>query len=185
MQHETDRLIIREFEMSDWTAVHRYGADLNIMKYAIYHANSETDTRNFVMRAMESAEEEPRTEFERAVVLRDSPDTLIGGCGFSLEDENDREWRIGYCFHSDFWGNGYGTEVCKSLLQFGFRDCGAHRVSAVCDIENIGSIRVLEKSGLVREGRFREKSWGLGEWHDELQYAMLDSQWHENQSSPS
>lgn len=185
MRHETTRLIIRDFEETDWAAVHRYGADLDIMKYVIYHANSEADTGNFVRRAMESASKEPRTDFERAVVLKDRPDILIGGCGFTLENENNREWRIGYCYHSDYWGLGYGTEVCKSLLAFGFNECNAHRISAVCDAENIGSRRVLEKSGLVREGWFKEKVWGLGSWHDELQYVMLASQWNETRLSDS
>ena len=29
------------------------------------------------------------------------------------------------------------------------------RISAVCDVENVGSARVLEKSGFVREGVLR------------------------------
>ena len=108
MRHETSRLIIRDFEMNDWPAVHRYGSDLEIMKYATYHANTETDTKNYVQRAMTDAKLSPRTNYDRAVTLRDDPNTLIGGCGLSLENEDNSVWRLGYCYHSDYWGQGSG-----------------------------------------------------------------------------
>ena len=70
MPIETSRLMIRDVEMNDWPAVHRYGSDLEIMKYAIYHANNETDTKNFVQQAMTSAKQVSKTIYERAVLLR-------------------------------------------------------------------------------------------------------------------
>jgi len=51
---------------------HRYGSDLEIMKYAIYHANNETDTKNFVQQAMTSAKQISKTIYERAVLLRNN-----------------------------------------------------------------------------------------------------------------
>ena len=72
MPIETSRLMIRDFEMNDWPAVHRYGSDLEIMKDAIYHANNETDTKNFVQQAITSAKQVPKTIYERAGVLRNN-----------------------------------------------------------------------------------------------------------------
>ena len=72
MPIETSRLMIRDFEMNDWPAVHRYGSDLEIMKDAIYHANNETDTKNFVHQAIISAKQVPKTIYERAGVLRNN-----------------------------------------------------------------------------------------------------------------
>jgi len=64
--------MIRDFEMNDWPAVHRYGSDLEIMKDAIYHANNETDTKHFVHQAIISAKQVPKTIYERAGVLRNN-----------------------------------------------------------------------------------------------------------------
>ena len=33
--------------------------------------------------------------------------------------------------------------------------CNVTRVSGVCDVENLASARVLEKAGMLREGRLR------------------------------
>ncbi len=182
MRHETSRLLIREIEMADWPSVHRYAKELDIMKYVIYRANNtETETKDFIHQAMNQAQQTPRTIYERAVGLRDKPEILIGGCGISLANQTNREWMTGYCYHSDYWGQGYGTEVCRALLTFGFTDLEAHRISAVCDADNPGSLRVLEKSGMRLEGCFREKVWGLGQWRDELQYAILDYEWQATQ----
>jgi lincosamide nucleotidyltransferase A/C/D/E len=52
-------------------------------------------------------------------------------------------------------GKGYMTEVAQTLVQTAFHDVPVARVSAVCDVENGASARVLEKSGMVREGRLR------------------------------
>jgi RimJ/RimL family protein N-acetyltransferase len=52
-------------------------------------------------------------------------------------------------------GKGYGTEVNR-VLDFGFNDLNLHRIKAGCAVENIASIKVLEKVGMIREGRGRQ-----------------------------
>jgi len=42
------------------------------MKYAISHANNETDTKNFVQQAITSAKQVSKTIYERALVLRNN-----------------------------------------------------------------------------------------------------------------
>ena len=41
------------------------------------------------------------------------------------------------------------------VTRWGLRRDGMFRISGVCDVENIGSARVMEKAGLVREGLAR------------------------------
>lgn len=177
MRLETSRLIIREFETSDWPAVHRYGSNIEIMKYVRYQANTEEDTKGFIQRVISCAAHIPRISYEWAVTLRETPETLIGGCGIKREHETHCEWPVGYCYHSEYWGRGYGTEVCRALIGYGFADLGGHRIYAVCDVDNKASARVLEKGGMRLEGCFREKKCGLGRWRDRFEYAILDHEW--------
>jgi [ribosomal protein S5]-alanine N-acetyltransferase len=44
------------------------------------------------------------------------------------------------------------TEALSEVTGWGLRQPPIFRIGAVCDVENIGSARVLEKSGFVREG---------------------------------
>ena len=47
------------------------------------------------------------------------------------------------------------TEALTEVVDWTLRQDHVFRISAVCDAENIGSARVMEKSGLVREGLAR------------------------------
>lgn len=170
---ETERLILRDFEESDWQAIHSYASDPEVVRFAQWGPNSETDTKNFIQRTISSQQEEPRQAFELAVILK-SDNRLIGSCGLYLSSEQNREGFIGYCFHRDFWGRGYATEAAKAILGFGFQQLGLHRIFATCDPENLRSARVLEKIGMQREGYLREDKYVKGKWRDSLLYAILD-----------
>ncbi len=58
---------------------------------------------------------------------------------------------------------------------------GLHRVNAVCSPKNDASWRILEKFGMRREAYYRQKcryvKHGTARWEDELEYAILDSEW--------
>jgi RimJ/RimL family protein N-acetyltransferase len=59
------------------------------------------------------------------------------------------------------------------VLAFGLNAGGLHRVTATCDPENAGSIRVLEKIGMHREGHLHDHYLIRGEWRDRLLYAAI------------
>ena len=47
---------------------------------------------------------------------------------------------------------GYCTEAAKKLVQIGFENLKLHRIYADTISGNIGSIKVLQKIGMIREG---------------------------------
>ena len=173
---ETGRLVMREFRERDWQAVHEYASDPEVVRYMEWGPNKETDTRNFVQRAISQQDEQLHKDFEFAVILTDD-ERLIGGCGIHVSHPETPVGLIGYCFNQLFWGNGLGTEAAGALLGFGFGELGLHRVAAACDPRNVASVRVLEKIGMQREGHFREHRRVRGEWCDSLWYAILEDEW--------
>ena len=52
-------------------------------------------------------------------------------------------------------------------------------MEADCFAENVGSWRVMEKSGMMREGCIRNKHIKEGKYHDECLYGILRSEWEE------
>jgi RimJ/RimL family protein N-acetyltransferase len=122
-----------------------------------------------------AAAETPRTKYDFAVTLKDSGQ-LVGGCGLYLNDEQ-RQGYIGYVLHRRFWGQGYATELAGALVDFGFRILGLHRITAFCDPANAASARVIEKTGMRREGLMRQDAWVKGEWRDTLYFAILGEEW--------
>jgi ribosomal-protein-alanine N-acetyltransferase len=172
----TPRLALRDFLEDDWSAVHDYAADLDVVRYMPWGPNSEEETRAFVERAIAAASAEPRTSFEFAVTLADTG-RLIGGCGIRIASRSHRSADMGYCLRKDAWGRGYATEAAAAVLGFGFDVLNSHRVFATCDTENLASARVLEKLGMRREAHFREDTRLRGRWRDSYLYAVLEQEW--------
>jgi [ribosomal protein S5]-alanine N-acetyltransferase len=47
------------------------------------------------------------------------------------------------------------TEVLTEVVNWTLQQPSIFRIGALCDVENIGSARAMEKAGLVREGLLR------------------------------
>ena len=62
---------------------------------------------------------------------------------------------MSYVICRDEWGKGYGTEAARSIMDWALSVPEVFRIEACCDIENVGSARVLEKLGMNREGILR------------------------------
>ena len=174
---ETERLILRKFKEDDFAAVHSYASCAENINYMVWGPNSEEQTRAFINMAIAEANETPCMNYQYAAIKKDTND-LIGACNIALSGD---EAEIGWILHRDYWKHGYGTEMGKVLLSFGFDRLHLRRILAHCDAENIGSYRVMEKIGMRREGLFIEgrPSHKLSdkEYGDELSYAILKSEW--------
>jgi len=173
---ETERLILRKYKEDDFAAVHSYGSCAENLIYMQFGPNSDEDTEKFINRAIAEGKREPCKEYMYAVVLKENG-RLIGGCEISID-----RGHLGWILHRDYWKQGYGTELGRELLQFGFEELGIRRISATCDAENVGSFRVMEKIGMRREGLLfdarPENRLSHREHGDELVYDILKDEWH-------
>jgi RimJ/RimL family protein N-acetyltransferase len=62
------------------------------------------------------------------------------------------EVEVGYRYHRSAWGRGIATEAATPLVQIALADPATTAVVACAVASNAGSLRVLEKLGLVRVG---------------------------------
>lgn len=115
---------------------------------------------------------EPRTKY--VFKIEDTARNFIGLIGLNMGKPNYRNGEIWYKLHKDSWNKGYATEALKRLLEFCFTDLNLHRVEAGCAVENGASVKVLEKAGMIREGRTRKLLPIRGEWKDNYFYAILE-----------
>jgi len=182
MRITTARLILREFATDDWPDVLAYQRDPLYLRFYPWTDRTEADVRDFVREFVDQQTEVPRRKFQLAIALPDS-ERLIGNCGIRRKAENDWEADIGFELAPSDWGQGYATEAASSMVDFGFRQLGLHRISSWCVAENIASARVLERVGLRLEGRLQENEYLRGRWWDTLLYGLLESEWRKSGSS--
>jgi len=174
---ETNRLILRQYTENDFAAVHSYANFRENLIYMLWGPNTENQTHEFIKREISKLHENPRKEYNFAIVLKDT-ESLIGGCGITIYNTCGE---LGWILHRDYWKQGYGTEMGAALLKLGFEGLNLRRIIATCDAENYGSYRVMEKIGMRREGLFIEarpaNKLSNKKYGDELAYAILKSEW--------
>jgi RimJ/RimL family protein N-acetyltransferase len=80
---------------------------------------------------------------------------------------------VGYALSTVYQNRGVMSDALGLLLDDLFQNTLLERVEARCAVENLGSQRVLEKSGFEREGRLRGYFKLRGRRVDNFLYALL------------
>lgn len=75
----------------------------------------------------------------------------------------------------EYWRQGLTTEALTQILYFGFTGLELHRIEAGCAVENIASIKVLKKAGMIKDGSKRKVLPIRGNWVDNYIYAILET----------
>lgn len=71
------------------------------------------------------------------------------------------------------YGQGYGTEATRAVVDYGLDVVGLHRISLGVYAFNPRAVRAYEKCGFRHEGVARDALLWDGEWHDEIHMAIL------------
>jgi [ribosomal protein S5]-alanine N-acetyltransferase len=173
---ETHRLLMRDFIEADWQVVFAYQSDPLYLLYNNWTHRTQKDVCEFIEMFIGQQKEQPRTKFQLAIILKEE-NQLIGNCGIRVNDPEMREANIGYELNTQYWGQGYATEAAQAILKFGFEELKMHRIWSWCVVQNVASVKVLEKIGMRCEGHLREKELIKGRWYDNFLYAILDHEW--------
>ena len=95
-----------------------------------------------------------------------------GGIGIELNSDVERvSAEIGYWLGESVWGRGIATEALTAVTAEALQRFEITRLYAVPFADHTASVRVLEKSGYVREGHLRQSAIKDGKIRDQLLYA--------------
>ena len=134
---------VRSWRPSDAESLVRYADNRNIwinLRDAFPHPYTRRDARDYLRGVRQRAVE---TTFAIAV-----DDRAVGGIGFVMHGDVERvSAEIGYWLGEPFWGRGIATRALAEFLQV----VTERPLRAHVAMHNIGSMRVLEKCGFVRE----------------------------------
>ena len=109
---------------------------------------SEAETRLYMARNLQHWDENGFGLW----MLRDADHQIVGRCVLRhLDVEGTDEVELGYGLHPQYWGRGLATEIARELLRLGLEHLHRPSIVAITRHDNIGSQRVLVKTGLVYE----------------------------------
>ena len=97
----------------------------------------------------------------------------IGEAGILNYNQNADRCVIGYNLLPEYWNLGYAVEISKALIEFAFHDWKVERVEALAMVENVASCKVLEKSGLFKEGILKHFTKINDSFHDVAYYGLI------------
>jgi ribosomal-protein-alanine N-acetyltransferase len=148
---ETARLLLRPVTHEDADAIFdTYAQDEEVTRYLIWRPHtSRRETAAYIERCIATP-----PEIERTYMVVGREDDVVRGA-LALRQRAPHRLDCGYVLARCWWRQGLMTEALSEVAGWGLRQPSVFRVGAVCDFENIGSARVLEKAGFVREGLLR------------------------------
>lgn len=110
---------------------------------------------------------------------------LVGrGLLFNVDDLA-RSAEVGLALLPEHQGKGYGKDVLRVLLAYGFRSRNLHRIHLQTLSSNEAGLRCYRAAGFVEEGRPREAAWVEGAYEDMVLMSILRSEWSPQTSRPS
>jgi RimJ/RimL family protein N-acetyltransferase len=147
-EFETPRLRLRAPVPNDAVPVfEQYAQDADVAKYMTWKPHSHiSETHDFLNRCIAVWQDGSAFVW---VIIRKEDDQLLGMVeirvtGFKVE--------MGYVLAKPYWGQGYMPEAVQVVVDWAMEQDEIYRVSAVCDVDNPASARVMEKVGMQREG---------------------------------
>ena len=167
------KVVLRPMRQDDIARQHEFNQDIEL-----YGLDCDTPRVSPLERAQ--AFYEKRTKFDENIApfAIEADAKYIGFCSLmDLQNRNGNlELGIGIGDRA-YWGRGYGREVTKLLLDYGFRYLGARRIALTTHAKNERAIRCYRACGFVEEGRPRQVVWVEGEYTDLVNMSILREEW--------
>lgn len=152
---ETERFLLRRFRPEDAEAMYRnWASDPETTRFLQWSPHgSVQETREIILRWI--LEYENLMTYHWVIELRETGEIIGAINAHNLSGANEHA-EVGYSSGPRFWGKGYMTEALRGLIGYLFTSVGLHRIAGLCDVDNIGSARVMEKAGMKLDGVLRE-----------------------------
>ncbi len=160
---ETDRLILREFQLSDAEAFFAMDSNPNVHKYLW---NKPVQKIEETLEIIASVKKQYIDNgIGRFAMISKETNEFIGWAGlkFNTEVVNNKVnfYDIGYRLDEKFWGKGYASEATFAWLKHAFKTMKIQTMQAAAHTDNKASNRILQKIGMQMTEQYLEDgiSW--------------------------
>ncbi|XMB85245.1 GNAT family N-acetyltransferase [Mycoplasmatota bacterium WC44] len=173
MEIKSERLIMRQFNEKDYEFFLKLEQNEFYIKYEKDGIPTDEQTREKFDKILENNNSDLNYRFLITNIENNKP---LGTVLIWCIDEKIKEWEIGWGLCLEHTGKGVVTEAARRLLDFGFEELKAHRITANCNAENIASENVMKRLGMKKEGTLRDTRVLKGKWYDSSYYSILENE---------
>lgn len=175
---ETNRCILRPLMLEDANDMFVYAHDEKTTKYVAFPRHQTLADSQYVLENIFLNHEARKTPPTYAIVLK-ANNQMIGTCDVTKKTLPGDIGELGYILNKQYWGQGIMSEVVEKVLEIAFLHSGFHSIRVTHAVENIGSQKVIEKSGFQYEGVLRAYMFQNGVYYDMKSYSLLQSEYAE------
>jgi RimJ/RimL family protein N-acetyltransferase len=160
---ETDRLILREFQLSDAEAFFAMDCNPKVHQYLWNKPVQKMDETIEIIEFIKKQYIE--NGIGRFAMISKNTNEFIGWAGlkFNTEEVNNKVdfYDIGYRLDEKFWGKGYASEASFAWLNYAFETMKIKTLEAATHSENAASNKILQKIGMQMTEQYLEDgiSW--------------------------
>ena len=174
---ETDRLVLRPFDLSDAKDVQRLAGDRMIADTTgnIPHPYEDGMAEKWISKHSELFKEGKGVHF----AITDKTNRKFLGAISLMNMIKGHQAELGYWIGKPFWNFGYCTEAARTILEYSFRGLQLNRVHGRHITRNPASGRVMSKIGMAHEGCRRSHGWRWGKFEDLELYGILKADWEQ------
>lgn len=144
---ETERLILRPFNLHDLDALALICADPKVMRFiGNGKAIGREATEELLIWIISQYEE---LGFGLLAVTLKEDNKLLGFCGFIRQViDSETHIELGYRLDRAFWGKGIATEAAQAVKDYAFNQLNIPHLISIIHVDNIASKQVAQKIGL-------------------------------------
>lgn len=148
---ETHRCYLRELSVDDAQSFYDLNADPEVIKYT---GDKPFDTIHEAKSFLQNYHQYALYGFGRWAVIAKDTNSFLGWCGLKFMPELN-EVDLGFRFFKKYWNQGYATETAKACLEYGFNHLELTKIIGRAMKANVGSVKVLEKTGMTFVGEHK------------------------------
>jgi ribosomal-protein-alanine N-acetyltransferase len=170
---ETERLLLRKMTMDDSSFLFELRTNDLVNRY--------TDRPK--MKNLDEAKEKMKTIISMcennegvawAIEMKENK-KQVGDISFWRIIKEHHRAEIGYSSLPDYWGKGLMAEAMRRVIAYGFSVLKFHSIEANVNPLNLSSIKLLERTGFVREAYFRENYFFNEKFLDSAIYSLINT----------
>ena len=174
---KTERLILRPFEGSDLDDVLSYYSLPEVQRYLDWKARDRSEAKSAFAAMRKQTRLTRPGDILTLAVVRKNDGAVMGHVSVRWTDATAGQGEIRFAIGPTYRRQGYASEAVKAVMSYAFEHYRLHRIFAVTAGANEASSRLLTSIGMRLEAHYREHALFMGEWDEELHFAVLAREW--------
>ena len=99
----------------------------------------------------------------------------LGNIGLKIVNHDAKIAEVGFMIKQSAHGKGFAGEALNLLKNYAYSKLNLNKLVATCSVKNVGSYKLLEKLGFIREGCLRQNTLINNRLVDDYVYGLCKS----------